>query len=311
MTAPTRPVLRYHGGKWRLAPWIISFFPPHRTYVEPYGGAASVLLRKPRSYAEIYNELSPVVVNVFRVLRDETMAGQLREQLQLTPYSRVEFEAAYTDCPDQPIEWARRAIFRSFAGFGSPSVHDLPPQGTRTSSKLWRPPTGFRPKSDRSGTTPAHDWWHYPDMVRAFTARLRGVVIEQRPSQQVMATHDGAETLIYADPPYPLHTRSRLRRSSGVYAHEMTDDEHRALASALRSLEGMVVLSGYPTPLYDEELYPDWERHEREHLADGARTRTEVVWLNPACSRALREANPQHSLLESDGPRLDRAVGQA
>lgn len=30
---PTRPVLRYHGGKWKLAPWVIEHFPPHRIYM--------------------------------------------------------------------------------------------------------------------------------------------------------------------------------------------------------------------------------------------------------------------------------------
>lgn len=33
-----RPALRYHGGKWLLAPWIISFFPEHSAYTEVYGG---------------------------------------------------------------------------------------------------------------------------------------------------------------------------------------------------------------------------------------------------------------------------------
>ena len=91
MNAPTRPVLRYHGGKWRLAPWIISHFPPHRVYVEPFGGAASVLLRKPRSYAEVYNDRWADVVNVFRVLREPVRARALKRLIALTPFARDEF----------------------------------------------------------------------------------------------------------------------------------------------------------------------------------------------------------------------------
>lgn len=163
MVEPTRPLVRYHGGKWLLADWIISHFPAHRCYVEPFGGGGSVLIRKPRSHAEIYNDLDGEIVNLFRVVRDH--GQQLREKLELTPFAREEFEVSYLDAPD-PIEQARRTVMRSFMGFGS-NVFKLTRQGKRER-------TGFRACSTRSGTTPAEDWRNYPHALPAIIDRLRG-----------------------------------------------------------------------------------------------------------------------------------------
>lgn len=88
-----RPLLRYHGGKWKLAPWIISHMAEHKTYVEPFGGGGSVLIRKPRAYAEVYNDLDGDVVNLFRVARDR--GEELRQALALTPFARGEFDISY------------------------------------------------------------------------------------------------------------------------------------------------------------------------------------------------------------------------
>lgn len=269
MSEPRRPVLRWHGGKWMLAPWIIGHFPAHRVYVEPFGGAASVLLRKPRSQAEVYNDLDDDVVNLFRVLRSDR-AGELVEALRLTPFARAEFIEAYrmADCP---VEQARRLIIRSFMGFGSDGCNDARP-------------TGFRANSNRSGTTPAHDWVNYPESLSAIVARLTGVIIENRAAIDVMAQHDAARALHYVDPPYLHDTRSK---SSGKnYRHELTDAEHVELLAFLRTLTGMVVLSGYPSQMYDDAL-PGWRKVERRALADGARARTEVLWINPAADARL------------------------
>lgn len=73
---------------------MISHFPPHRVYVEPFGGGAGVLLRKPRVYAEVYNDLNADVVNLFRLLRDERQAEQLIRALRMTPFARDEYEEA-------------------------------------------------------------------------------------------------------------------------------------------------------------------------------------------------------------------------
>lgn len=266
MTPPTRPVLRWHGGKWLLAPWIIGHLPPHRVYVEPFGGAGSVLMRKPRSYAEVWNDLDGEVVNLFRVLRSDD-ATELLRRLRLTPFSREEFAAAYV-AVDDPIERARNLVIRSFMGFGSNGHNRL---------------TGFRANSNRSGTTPSHDWVNYPDSLAKVINRLSGVTVESKDALAVMAQHDGPDTLHYADPPYVMSTRSD---EGSDYAHEMNDDQHAELLVFLRGLSGMVVVSGYPSEMYDSHL-TGWRRIEREALADGAAPRTEVLWMNEACSDAL------------------------
>jgi DNA adenine methylase len=281
MSGPPRPVLRWHGGKWLLAPWIIQHFGPHRVYVEPFGGAWSVGFRKPRAEAEVWNDLDCELVNLFRVMRDEVGARRLVAHLRLTPFAREEFTAAYEPTPD-PVERARRLIVRSFMG-----------HGTDGASGQYR--TGFRANSNRSGSTPAVDWCNLPDSLELAIKRARGVVLESRPAEAVMAAHDGAETLHYVDPPYLPETRRPSNRRAdigGVYRHELDEGGHRHLLEFLRTLEGSVVLSGYPSRLYDAML-PDWRRIDRAALADGALKRTEVLWLNPRAAAAM----PQPDLL--------------
>ncbi|WP_085597414.1 MULTISPECIES: DNA adenine methylase [unclassified Pseudomonas] len=274
MKTVQRPILRYHGGKWKLATWIIQHLPPHHTYVEPYGGAASVLLRKARSPAEIYNDLDGELVNLFRVVRDR--GHELRTLLELTPFAREEFVASYDDSTDA-LERARRMVLRSFQGFASSAA-----SGERT---------GFRSTSSRSGTSPAHDWRHYPATLTAIIDRLQGVVLEHRDAISLLGNHDRPNTLYYVDPPYVHSTRSNKVRHNDTgksYRHELSDQQHSELALHLKELQGMVVLSGYPSHLYDE-LYGTWYRVSRHTHADGARDRVECLWLNTAAFEGLSQ----------------------
>ena len=273
MSAPTRPALRYHGGKWRLAPWIIGHFPAHRCYVEPYGGGASVLLRKPTSDVEVYNDLDEDVNTFFRVLRSPTASDALARALRLTPFSRVEFEDAHAPTED-PVERARRLVVRSFMGFGS---------------SVWNGhATGFRDytKDHVRRRYPAGDWSNYPDCLGAIIERFRGVVVETRTALELLPRHDGRDTLWYVDPPYVHTTRASTKGVRQKYAHEMTDGDHQQLADALHAVRGFVVLSGYDCDLY-RELYAGWETRTRACMADGANPRTETLWLNPSCATAL------------------------
>lgn len=281
MTAPTRPLLRYHGGKWKLAPWILSHFPPHRTYVEAFGGGGSVLMRKPRVDGEIYNDLDGEVVNVFRILQDEASAEKLRRLLELTPFARAEFRRTYMP-PRDPIEAAAFVIARSFMGFGSAASTRMHITGFRTSSK----------RSHGMSSTPAVDWSNWPDQVPVFVKRLRGVCIENRDAIAVMAQHDSPGTLHYLDPPYVQSTRSSLRVKNGnrghYYKFDMADDQHRGLAEFVRELDGMVMISGYASELYDS-LFSDWIHFDKKHMADGGRARVERLWMNDRCARAQRQ----------------------
>lgn len=291
MNAPMRPVLRYHGGKWKLAPWVIEHLPPHQIYVEPFGGAASILVRKPRVDAEIYNDLDRDVVNLFQILRDPARAEELRRRLFLTPFARDELKAAY-ERPINDLDAAHKMLIRSFMGFGSAAMTRLHITGFRSSSSR---------SHGRKGSTPAVDWAGWPDEMPALVDRLRGVVIENRDFEPVIKQHDGPNTLTYADPPYVPETRSSLTHKNGnrghYYRHDMDDKDHARLATVLRSCKGMVIVSGYPCPLYEKKLYPRWHRVEREHMADGARPRVEVLWMNDACAEALRAAGAQQRLI--------------
>ena len=257
-------LVRYHGGKVRLADRIVGLFPPHETYVEPFGGGAAVLLAKPRSRLEVYNDLDGDMVTLFRVVRDRP--DELARAITLTPFARAEHKTAYQDA-EHDLERARRVLIRSHFGHGSSGIH-------RT--------TGFRAAGLRAGTLPVHCWASLPETVAEAGERMRGVVIECRPAVQVMHAHDGDGTVHYVDPPYLPETRDRGRD----YRHEMTRSDHVDLLDCLRSLRGVVVLSGYASALYDDALN-GWRRIEIKTVADRAAPRTEVIWCNFADATPL------------------------
>jgi DNA adenine methylase len=263
---PTRPILRWHGGKWRLAPWVMSFFPPHRIYVEPFGGGASILLRKPRAITEVYNDLDSDVVSMFRVIREQPEA--LARALVLTPYARDEYDRLYEPC-DDPLEAARRFIARSYFGMQSKGAIEKSGFDTRIN------PDAF--------VSRVNTFARLPDEVSAVAERFGNVVIENVDAVKLLDRFDRYDTLVYADPPYVPEARS-----GKYYNHEMTAEDHGRLLDRLKALRAMVIVSGYASELYDDSLH-GWERYEFKAWTDGASERTEVIWLNPHAAAARRD----------------------
>jgi DNA adenine methylase len=267
----TAPPIPYFGGKQMLAARIVQHFPRHGHYVEPFAGSLAVLLAKPPSAMETVNDLDGDLVTFWRVLRDRP--DELIRAVALTPHARGELELSHDrdDCDD--LERARRVHVQLTQGRGAVGVR-----------------SGWRHYVKPAGGTGMPD---YPlGYLRRFgpaVERLQHVSLECRPALEVIATYGrDPDVLLYVDPPYLGASRATgndPRGGTHRYRHEMLGaDEHRQLAEALRSAAAAVVLSGYPSPLYDE-LYDGWSRVKfAAGTGQSARgewsVRTEVLWSN-------------------------------
>lgn len=259
MSTTIKPILKYPGAKWNCAEWIISHFPAHKHYVEPYFGSGAVFFNKQPTAHEVINDLSGDVVNLFRVIRER--GAELAALIEMTPWAREEYELSYEPCEDA-LERARRFVVR---------VQQAHAGKIHTSTGWFNTCTADRRVSI------INMWRRMPDRIRALVERLSDAEIEHRHAIDVITRHGATDVLLYIDPPYPLSTRS-----TEIYQHEMTDADHAALLDVLDAHPGPVVLSGYHCPLYDDRLR-HWHTRERKVQAEKGNTRTEVLWLNQVC----------------------------
>lgn len=259
---PLRPPFAYFGGKTRLAPRIAALLPEHSHYVEPFAGSLAVLLSKPRATMETVNDLDGDLMTFWRVLRDRP--ADLARVCALTPHSRAEYESARCAALGEQSDLERARL-----------VWVLLTQGRAGTMRT----TGWRYFRDRASSTvgvPAY-LAGYVDRIVEAADRLQGVSLEQGDALELIDNYGRNDTtLIYADPPYLTSTRARQGKK---YAHELlAPADHRALAELLRDCRGPVVLSGYASPLYDQDLYADWHRVVLATSPDCKRT--EVLWAN-------------------------------
>lgn len=89
-----KSVISWYGGKAKMAKQIINLMPRHKTYVEVFGGGGHIILNKKRVPLEVYNDVNSGLISLFMTIRNKKHFKRFQEMLQLTPYSREEFEYA-------------------------------------------------------------------------------------------------------------------------------------------------------------------------------------------------------------------------
>jgi DNA adenine methylase len=270
ITRVTKCPLRYYGGKWRISKWIQSHFPSHTTYVEPFAGAASVLLTKDPAPIEVLNDLDGDVVNFFEFLRSKT--DELIRLIQLTPFSRLELRKAWLPT-QEPIERARRFYVRSWQG--------RQPTAPTARASGWR----FQ-RNDNRGTDYLTQW-NQTDHLWTVAFRLKKVLIECDEATSIIQRYDTPNTLHYVDPPYVAETRSQSWSDCG-YRHEMNHEQHTELAEVLNEIQGMAILSGYETELY-QDLFSGWECKKIKTLNGVAKDVIECLWLSPGVTKSAKQ----------------------
>lgn len=253
-------VIKYPGAKWSLAQWIISKFPPHHSYLEPFFGSGAVLFTKGRSNIETVNDLDGDVVNFFDWVRKDP--EKLAKAIYRTPYARAVYDQAWASQYSETDSFQRAYYFCARLMMG----HGFKTSGERVGWKC--------DVQGRQRAYAAKYWGQMPELICQAAERLRGVQIENRPALELISRFNFPNVLIYADPPYLLSTRRAKQ-----YRCEMTDEDHYELLDVLKAHKGPVLLSGYDSEIYNNAL-KGWCRDETVALTQTSGHRREVLWMN-------------------------------
>lgn len=270
----------YFGGKGQLKRHIIPQIAkiPHVTYVEVFGGGASVLFGKPPSAIEVYNDLDSALFDFFTVLATPALFERFYRRVALLPHSRqfyTHYRATWCqqmDVVERVARWflvGRQAFSGSFDEGWSFSIDTV--------------------AGGRGKVTSA--WLNSIDKLPATHERLQNVQVEHNDFRAILKTYDTPNTLFYLDPPYVFQTRQKQGKDHG-YNHEMTDADHADMITRLLSLQGSAIVSGYAHAIYEPLVAHGWQRVDiattssasnRKGDGSGKRlhSRTETLWISP------------------------------
>jgi DNA adenine methylase len=229
---PHKSAFGWVGGKSKLANTIIAEFGAHKTYVEVFGGALSVLYRKERSQIEIVNDVYEELINLHLAIKRRPQS--LRDCLNNMLVSRDVFMLLRNNNikPKNDIERAAFYYYRTVLSFGSAGDNFAMPKKRRGVRNIY-------------------------GSFKLFHNRLKGVCVENMDFSRLIKNYDSETTLFYADPPYlgtENYYKGSLKGGFGIQDHER-------LASVLKGIKGKFVLS-YNVCNVIRHLYKDYNMQE-------------------------------------------------
>jgi DNA adenine methylase len=213
-------MIRYVGGKSRLAAQLIPLFPAHRTYVEPFAGMARVLFAKSPSRTEVLNDLNQEVVNYLRIC--QLHHGELRRYLRFCVASRRMFELYRRQDPTTltDIQRAARFFYMQSTGFAGRVI------GTAYGINR-------NPRTLLGGLPLSR-------LLYRTARRLEHVQLECRPYEQILRRFDREDTFFYCDPPYV---------GRRTYPTNFKESDYDELAKRLSRVKARFLLSINDHPL--------------------------------------------------------------
>lgn len=255
--------ISYYGSKNLMLYNILPYLSiRHKTYVEVFGGSALLLLNKPKSAFEVYNDIDSEVVNFFRVIRDQEKQDKLKQFINSCPASREEFFSFKEKIKTENKDYLRAAYFyylSEISYIGERKAFGVGLSRQRRDKLLYKRMKSF-------------------SLIKE---RLKKVIIENTNFDSLISRFDSKDTLFYLDPPYVHSTR----KASDNYFFEMNEEQHNKLIDMLLKIKGKVILSGYHSKLYDRLTNNGFIEKRFEVYKSSARTRAgekaiEVLWLS-------------------------------
>lgn len=170
-------------------------------------------------------------------------------------------------------------------------IAEMPPHDTYIETHLGsgavmlrKPPARHNIGIDIDAQTLAEFKWTGPDFCSC--ELLNGDAVDSLEGFNFSDLPVTSRVLLYVDPPYLPETRTGNAR----YRYEYSVADHERLLSCLVSLPDnvSVILSGYPSQLYDERL-AGWRSKEFQAMTRGG-VRTEKIWMNYPEGRAYSHA---------------------